>query len=444
MSLDLDGFVEGLGRWTAGRSTRRSFLGRLGRGAVLVAGGPTMAVLLAERAEARVCGQSGVAPKCATFDCDATWGWCWYASGCCADGSLKKICDCCAPNTPHPVGYCPSGTRVKCIVESCGADPRLQTRTITRLRDRSGTALSIAASQTRYPTGTDMLVIGDADDPVAAAVAVSLGGVAEGPVLLSPRSGLDETLRAEIARVGPVAAIVAGPALPRTVDQHLTAAGITHRRVGTSTDARVFAAEAGLWSRQLSGSRTAILVDEQSDVHALAGAAGIAAARRWPLLVGGGSRVEVALAVPRAVRRVHVVGPDPAAANGYEGGSHIPVDLPGLADHAVRLGMDRARAGLFPLGSPHAAAGMAAFGGPLLGYVPGTLDGARDWLFAHRPAMQAAFVAGDVEEFGDEPYYELQSILNEYETHLLRGRSGEGLPVISQPRDERPIGQARR
>ncbi|MBW3533908.1 MAG: hypothetical protein KY453_01610, partial [Gemmatimonadetes bacterium] len=64
----IDRITERLGRWTASRSTRRSFLGRTGKVAMLVASGPTVATLLAGRAEARVCGQSGVSPKCADFD----------------------------------------------------------------------------------------------------------------------------------------------------------------------------------------------------------------------------------------------------------------------------------------------------------------------------------------------------------------------------------------
>jgi hypothetical protein len=56
----LDDAVEQVGRWTAARFTRRSLFGRAGKAAVLVAGGPVIATLLVDRAEARVCGQSGV------------------------------------------------------------------------------------------------------------------------------------------------------------------------------------------------------------------------------------------------------------------------------------------------------------------------------------------------------------------------------------------------
>ena len=42
----VDGSIERLGRWTAARTTRRSFLHRLGQLAVFVAAGPTIAGLL--------------------------------------------------------------------------------------------------------------------------------------------------------------------------------------------------------------------------------------------------------------------------------------------------------------------------------------------------------------------------------------------------------------
>ena len=73
----LDGAVERVGRRLAARHTRRGFLDRMAKLALLVAGGPTLATFLAERAEARVCGQSGVTGKCPTFDCTGpgdVWG----------------------------------------------------------------------------------------------------------------------------------------------------------------------------------------------------------------------------------------------------------------------------------------------------------------------------------------------------------------------------------
>lgn len=104
----VDHFTEELGRWAARRTSRRSFIGRAGKIAVLVAGGPTIVALLADDAEARVCGQTGVSEKCPTYDCDDIWGWCWYTTGCCADGLLKKICDCSRPTTPTCTATAPA------------------------------------------------------------------------------------------------------------------------------------------------------------------------------------------------------------------------------------------------------------------------------------------------------------------------------------------------
>ena len=85
----VDERIERISRWTAARLTRRSFFHRASQVAMMVAAGPVVATILARQADARVCGQSGVTPKCETFDCngiDDVWGWCWYANdGCLMD-----------------------------------------------------------------------------------------------------------------------------------------------------------------------------------------------------------------------------------------------------------------------------------------------------------------------------------------------------------------------
>ena len=95
--------------------------------------------------------QSGITPKCDTFDCVGpgdVWGWCWYASdGCCANGGLKKICDCCTVNYPNVHGYCPSGTNVRCIVESCGTDPRVLKVALTPIVWSAGVGYHHAAAR---------------------------------------------------------------------------------------------------------------------------------------------------------------------------------------------------------------------------------------------------------------------------------------------------------
>jgi hypothetical protein len=445
----VDGVVERIGRWTANRHTRRSFIGKLGRLGVLVAGGTAMAGLLAEQAEARVCGQSGVAPKCATFSCDATWGWCWYASGCCADGALKKICDCCAPNTPHPVGYCPSGTRVLCILESCGADPRLTTKPVDLLGTADVTRLTVELSRRRYPHGAPIAVVGDANVTEFAAVAASLGGVVDGPVLLTPRSGLHGEVGEELARLGVEFVKVVGSGLSPGVDAELVARGVHVERIGSSPDPGTFSAEVARWSRPLTGTRSAIVV--AAGVHALGPAAAVANGRRIPLLIGFGEAVQRALTEPRRVRSTYVVSHDAADAERVPGGRAIAASTAAalsrdLASLLVGLrGGTVAPTTLASADHELSAAAMATVPGTLLLHTPGSLDSATfEWLLARRLQIDRAFVGGERSWFPAAAEYDLQAVLNEYETHLLIGRGGDGLPVIPQPREERPIGKARR
>jgi hypothetical protein len=445
----VDGIVERLGRWTAGRTTRRSFLGRMGRLGVLVAGGTTMAALLADQAEARVCGQSGVAPKCSTFDCDATWGWCWYASGCCADGALKKICDCCAPNTPHPVGYCPSGTRVLCIVESCGADPRLQTKPMDRFGTSDPIALSVGLARSRFPDRAPIAVIGDAEDMGSAAVAASLNDIVRGPVLLTERGRLTPSVASELDRLRVEFVKVVGPRIAESVDAAVAARGIDVERIGTSTDLGALAGEVAGWSRPLTAARRAVVV-MPSALDALAPAAAFAGSLRIPLLFGAGEGTTAGLERPRGVRTTFVVTTDASDAGRFPGGQAVagadPIAIArALADLVVGLrGGEAEPVMLAADGDTRAATALAGIRGTLLLHRRGSLDGAREWLIARHLQVSSAHVGGDADAFPDQALYDLQAAINDYATHLLRGQAGDGLPVIPQPREERPIGRARR
>jgi hypothetical protein len=445
----VDGVVERLGRWTAARSTRRSFIGRLGRVGVLVAGGTGMASLLADSAEARVCGQSGVAPKCSTFDCNATWGWCWYASGCCADGALKKICDCCAPNTPHPVGYCPSGTRVLCIVESCGADPRLQTKQTVELGTADPVRLSVLLARTRYANGAPIAVVGDAEHAGFASIAASTGVLSGGPVLLSARARLSQPVAEELRRLGVQFVTLVGSHVSATAEAEIRALGIDVQRVGTSGDLSELAAQVARWSRPLTGARRAMVVLPSAE-RSLPSAAATAGALRMPLLVGDTAATRAALDDPRGTRTTYVVSTSAGDAERFPGGRAVAgadgyAQARALADLLIGLrGGSADAATLAAHGDDRAAAAMASMPGTLLRHEPGSLDGARGWFLARRLQVTIAFVAGDRSTFSTQARYDLQALLNEYETHLLRGQAGEGLPVIPQPREERPIGRARR
>ena len=93
------GSVERAGRRLAARYARGEFLDRTGQAAVLVAGGPTLAGLLGRAGRGpgvRAVGRVAQVPDLRLHGPGDVWGWCWYASpGCCANGGLKKICDCC-------------------------------------------------------------------------------------------------------------------------------------------------------------------------------------------------------------------------------------------------------------------------------------------------------------------------------------------------------------
>jgi len=441
----LDGLVERLARRAAGRTTRRSFLGRAGRAAVLVAAGPTLATVLSrDVAEARVCGQSGVSPLCATFDCDATWGWCWYASGCCADGLLKKICDCCAPNTPNPVGYCPSGTRVLCVVESCGQDPRLQVKRIEPLPSRDPVGLSVALSGQAYPDGAPIAVLGDAGSGPRAALAASLGSVLAGPVLLTDVDVLDPSVAEELRRLGTEFVTLVGPTLSRAVVDELRDAGMFVERVGAAEDLAALSVEVAVHSRRLTGSRRAMVVTPAVPAAALGSVAAVALLHRLPLLFGAPDDVADGLAEPRPVRETYLVGGTAAELASVPGGTEVRGSTPAaLADALATLLLALGGApDVIVLAEDDAidAAVLGLAGAPVLLHEPSSLEGSADWLFAHRDRIAVARPAGALQ---DDVRYDLQSVLNEFEAHLLRGDAGEGLPVIPQPRSERPIGRAR-
>src|SRR5688572_4373882 len=227
--------IEAVSRWLASRSTRRSFLGKLGRGAVLVAGGSTLATLLVgDEAEARVCGQSGVSPKCPTYDCegDGVWGWCWYATGCCSGGELKKICDCCLADHPNVHGYCPSGTNVLCIVESCGADPRVQVVGLRQITTDDAVVMAAGASRIRHSEGAAPEVwLVEARQAVLASVLTPVAARRGIPVLLARGSALGPHLIAELQRLGTRKVVLRGPDLIGGIENDLARYGIAVERL---------------------------------------------------------------------------------------------------------------------------------------------------------------------------------------------------------------------
>jgi hypothetical protein len=442
--------TEAAARWLAGRTTRRSFLGRLGRGAVLVAGGSSLASILAtQEAGARVCGQSGVSEKCPTYDCDDVWGWCWYATGCCAGGALKKICDCCRVDYPNVHGYCPSGTNVLCIVESCGADPRVQVVTLRRLPWDDPVAVSAGATRARYPEGGAPTVwLVDAAQPLLASVTAPLAALAGVPLLLTRGDVLAGALVAELQRLGVSRATLAGAGLSASLEAALARYGIVANRFEAEAGPAAMSqrAVADLLGRP-GAPRRAVCIEPRGLSLAAAPLAGaFAAAARYPLVIG----VDAAKALsPRPVL-TYLVGPEAASRAGEVAGGH-PVHADGWQPLSAALcslafgteKLEDRRVALVAQDAVDASA-LLSFGGPVLVHLPGVLDGVRDALFLSRDRLRAVVCAGATGALTTQSYYELQSIVNGFEAHQLIGVAGQGLPVIDQPPAERPLGLARR
>ena len=443
--------IEVASRWLASRSTRRSFLGKLGRGAVLVAGGSTLATLLVgDEAEARVCGQSGVSPRCATYDCegDGVWGWCWYATGCCSGGELKKICDCCLANHPNVHGYCPSGTNVLCIVESCGADPRVQVVGVRQVLTDDVVAMAAGASRVRNAEGAAPEVwLVEAGQGTLAAVLTPMGHRRGIPVLLARGGGLGGHLIAELQRLGARKVVLRGPGLSAGLEADLVRYGITVDRLDVDVSlASIVALSEGL-AQQFRGDgvRRAVCVESSGrSLEAAPLAAGLAVAKGYPLIVG------VDQAKAAGFTLVYLVGPEAAARADEVPGGHplgeaswtalsvAMVDVAFRVEGATATGLGLvAETGPGPLG-------LLAAGGPILVHAPGSLDGVRDLLFAHRDRLRSVAPGGVQGARSTDAYYELQSIVNGFDAHKLIGVAGQGLPVIDQPMEERPLGLARR
>jgi hypothetical protein len=445
--MSLDGAVERAGRWLAGRQSRRSFLGRFGKAAVLVASGPAVAGLLAERAGARLCGQTGVSPKCATFDClfsDSVWGWCWYASdGCCRNGGLKKICDCCTTNWPNVHGYCPSGTNVRCVVESCGTDPRVQTTMLTRLVP-DGSGYAAAARSMRFRTAPTVVVT-DAVDGLVAAVAAPVAGVIGAPLLRFPRDGFGSQQAQLLSELGARRVVLVAPALGGQADA-LRGAGLEVEVVGAAGDLGELSVEVARWIRGVNRIGRTVTVVPQGLSLATAGAAAVfSACQGFPLLVGGDAAQAVGLPTllvgPEAVALASSVGVSSEAttARSY---TALTLELAELAYNNPIT--DRGRTVLVPDGSD--LLGLVDLGAPVVVHPTWSLGPVHDWLFRHQRAYGSfgeAYLGLGSGRLGDAEVYRLQSALNGYEAQHLQGVGGQGLPVFSQPLAERELGRAR-
>ncbi len=408
---------------------------------MLVAGGPALATLLADRAEARVCGQSGVSPRCPTFDCNDIWGWCWYATGCCANGALKKICDCCRSGYPNVHGYCPAGTNVRCIVESCGQDPRLQRVRVERVLSDDREELATRIRQATFPAGSAAIAITDGEQPLVGAVAVAAAAIIGIPLLHVPRTRLGEAHLRALTVSGAIHVVILGAALPGEIDQQLQGYGIKVERIGTSADLSTFSAEVAADLQRRIGPRNVVaLTDSGVSAASAPAAAAFAAEGRYPVIIGADTQ--------RAGAGIYLVGPelapraaDLAGAAVVSGGSPQEVAI-NLARMARSEGRATGRIGLAPAGSP-VALQLASLGGVVLLHDPGGLGPTRNWIIGNRNGLQSAWLAGREGTLPSPAVWQLQSALNGFDVQNLRGVGGQGLPVIPQPISERPIGRAR-
>ncbi len=442
----IDRSVERIGRWTAANTTRRSFLHRLGQLAVVVAAGPTIASLIVRKAEARVCGQSGVTPKCSTFDCGGpgdVWGWCWYASdGCCANGGLKKICDCCTVDYPNVHGYCPSGTNVRCIVESCGTDPRVLAVDLTAVPWRSGVGYghgAIAKSALATSAVRRAVVAADSDRwmqyigaPLASVVGGPLLGIGPGGPSPADRQLLGSLGVEEILVVGPVPGLAT-----------LSSAGFALDTVSSSVGhATVSRAVADRIVEVSDINRTVTVEQVGLSAEAAPAAAVFAALGGYPLVVGAGTAA--AIGWPTVY-----IGPEPVD-QGLVHDRTVKTDVVGvsieLADWAAAIPtVDPQRVAIAPHGSSDAI-GLANLAVPLVLHPLGRLGPIEQWLQDHAVRygrLTEIFHVDGPGQLSTDEYWRLQSAANGFRVDQLQGVAGQGLPVKRQPLAERPIGKAR-
>lgn len=443
----VDDLAEWLSRWTAARSTRRSFLHRIGQLAILVAAGPTVAGLLIREAQARVCGQSGVTPKCDTFDCVGpgdVWGWCWYASdGCCRNDGLKKICDCCTVDYPNVHGYCPSGTNVRCIVESCGNDPRVLNVALDPVAWAAGAGYHHAAIRAALAAGRPLsgrVVVADDTDrwihylaaPLAGALGIPLLGIgADGPTA-DDLALLAELGVTEVMAVGPVNGTAA-----------FTGAGLSIDQVTSATDHQTLSQQVADRIIKINDvDRTVTVATTGLSADAAPVAAAFAALGGFPLMIG--STAAAAIGSPTLY-----IGPEPAdvSLSSDRTTSTAVVELSiELADLAASLPhVSAKRIAIAPSGSSDVI-GLANLGVPVVLHPVDRLGQLEPWIQEHSlrwGELETIHHTQGPGQLTTEEYWKLQAAANGFRVDQLQGVAGQGLPVIRQPLAERPVGMAR-
>ena len=445
-----DRFTERISRWLAARSTRRSFLAGTGKVALVAAGGTTLLGVFARRAEARVCGQSGVSPKCPTFDCfpPSFWGWCWYASpGCCANGGIKKICDCCRTNHPNVQGYCPAGSAVYCVVESCLEDPRAMRLNVERVPGESLAAISLGRSVLRPAASAPRLVLAEAD-PLMAAVASPVAGHLGVPLLLvDPAAPFDPVL-AEIRRLATTGVVVVGVNLTALEFALQTIAPV--ERVSVQGDVASMSVEIAAWLlRRTQGPRAYCIGAGVEALVVAPSVAAMAAGDHAPILItaaaaGAIANGELGPGVDIVYVGTEAIDASPSGSTRVSG-SPSEISRAFATRAAERAGSGSIALAVVPTEGAFGGLALASPGGAVLLHPNGGLGNEqRDWCIANRQRIaRIEITVSRTPSLTEQGVYDIQSALNGFDAHQLRGVSGEGLPVIVQPVGERPIGRAR-
>lgn len=451
----IDRFAERASRWIAARTSRRSFLSLSGKAALVTVGGVGLTAVLQEQAEARVCGQSGVSPKCPTYDCvgpNVLWGFCWYASpGCCSNGGLKKICDCCGINYPNVHGYCPDGSNVYCVVESCLEDPRVQKVSLDRYSAVDAIEMSMAASLQRPEKSSPRLVVASGVDVLVSAMAVPVAAQLGVPLLLVDASGVRPAILSEFARLGTKEITVIGTGLSESTISELQKVAEVEV-ITTNPNIAAASVDVAIWHSRRSFRDGAVCVG-----------AGIEAIRLAPIAAAHAAVIGRPLVIsPDALGSLRATtGVDgPALLVGHEvddAGSRFgrtervanddPVVVAReLADRSLKfLGKASCRITIVSTGATHPVVGLLPNAGVVVAHPSSDIPlDLRDWIIANRKRFNSAdLVISGAGALGDQGVYTLQSGLNGFDAHFLTGVDGMGLPVITQPLDERPIGAAR-
>jgi hypothetical protein len=448
----IDRLTESVARWTAKRTTRRSFLANAGRVAMVTAAGSAITAVLADQAQARVCGQSGVSPKCPTYDCvtPGFWGYCWYASpGCCANGGLKKICDCCLTGWPNVQGYCPTGSAVYCVVESCLEDPRVQTVSLDRWIATDPVLAGV--ERTKLLKSATIVVLANASETLASVLAVPVASELNAPILGISVNAIPGEVLAELTRLGATTVVVAAPGLNAGVLDVLTSlAGVTVENIAptaTAGDFAVASLEIARWLQTRTQRPDIVVIGTNGEAASLGPvAAAYARGLRAPILVGADAARAFVSEVARELT-VTAIGTslqgEFSAKTSFTKGSPVEISRL-LADRVIERD-----SGSITVGFASATTGgfgyiVAANSVVLLHEAGPFTDEFREWINTRRRRFsRAELCTAAPGAYDNTNIYLLQSGLNGFDAHQLAGGGGDGLPVYSQPLEEQAIGKAR-